>query len=85
MKSFYLAVTVEQGKNETHFDGAHERAGAGYYSCVIKVSENDNLASVLTRIGGLKHASIMPSKARAAEAANYWNDCYKANGTYFYA
>lgn len=49
------------------------------FSSVLRVSDCENLTCVL------KHyysANIMPSKKKAQEVVDFWNRCYKANGTY---
>lgn len=84
MKYFYIAVTVKQDKNETIFTERTKDPEPGFYSYVVKCSENDNLKSLLDRIGGLQHANIAPTKTRASEIVSYWNECYKANGTYLF-
>lgn len=85
MKQFYLAVTVAQDRNYSIFKEKQKAPEIGYYAYVVKVSENDNLKSALTTIGGLVHANIMPSKKAAAAVVNTWNNSYKANGTYLFS
>ena len=71
MANFYIAVSVKQDRNETTFtERKNPEYNPGYYAFVIRCSENDNL---------------LPTKKRAEEVAQYWNDCYTANGTYFFA
>ena len=85
MKYFYLAVTIEQDRNENIFtERTNPENNPGYYAYVLKCSESDNIKSVLERIGGLLHANITPTKKQAAEIVTYWNACYKANGTYLF-
>lgn len=67
----YMVVTVaENGKN---------------LSYVLDVAGSCNLVSVLAGIRGLTSANVCKSKKTAAEIADDWNECYKANGTYMYA
>ena len=54
-----------------------------YISHVIRASKNDNLLSVLN-IKGIQNANICSSKKKAYELSDYWNDCYKINGTYLF-
>ena len=54
-----------------------------YVSWVIRVRDNDNLLSVLN-IKDIQHANICSSKKKAYELSDYWNECYKINGTYLY-
>ena len=85
MKRFYIAVTIEQDRNERTFsERIAPEYNPGYCAFVVPVSEQDNLKSVLDSIGGLQHANIFPTKKAAEEVARYWNDGYKANGTYFF-
>lgn len=70
MKNFYLAATVKK-------DGM-------YYSHIIIVGESDNLLSVLKRYGNLRNAIICPTKKRAVELVNIWNDSYRNNGTHMF-
>lgn len=66
----YIVVTAtENGKNISY---ALDFAG----SC--------NLVSVLAGIPGLTSANVCKSKRAAAEIADDWNECYKANGTYLF-
>lgn len=83
--NFYIAVTVEQNRNESIFTDktAHEY-NPGLYAYVIKCTENDNIKAVLERIGGLLHANIYPTRRQAAETMKAWNEAYKRNGTYLF-
>lgn len=86
MANFYIAVTVEQDKNENSFEGrTAPEYNPGYYAYVVKCTDSDNLKTVLTMICGLVHANIFPTKKKAAEAVKLWNDSYKANGTYLFS
>ena len=71
MKKYYLAVTVEDKPDL-------------YYSYVVEALQNNNLCSALERIPGLKCAHIYGTRKQAKEIADFWNDCYKANGTYLF-
>lgn len=85
MANFYIAVAVKQDRNETTFTPrTNPEYNPGYYSFVLRCSENDNIVSKLDCIGGLVHANICPTKKRAEEVAAFWNESYKANGTYFF-
>lgn len=85
MANFYIAVTVKQDRNETTFtERTNPEYNPGYYAFVVRCSENDNLLHKLDCIGGLVHANICPTKKRAAEVVQHWNDCYRKNGTYFF-
>lgn len=85
MKKFYIAVTVKQDRNDRVFtERPSEEYNPGYYAYVTSVSESDDLKSHLQTIGGLLHANICQTKRAAQELADFWNDCYKRNGTYFF-
>lgn len=85
MSKFYLAVTVQQDRNESIFTPSQEaEPNPGYYAYIIPVTESDNIKSVLERVGGLLHANIYPTKKKAAEVVQMWSDGYKNNGTYLF-
>lgn len=85
MTNFYLAVTVRQDRNENIFEGrTAPEISPGYYAYVTKCTDSDNLLSVLNTIDGLVHANIFPTRKKAAEVVQLWNDSYKANGTYIF-
>lgn len=85
MSNFYIAVTVEQDRNERHLlPRENPEYSPGYYAYITKCTDSDNLKSVLNMIGGLVHANIFPTKKKAAEIVQFWNDSYKANGTYLF-
>ena len=85
MKYFYIAVTIEQDRNENIFkERTNPEYNAGYYSYVIKCTERENIKSTLDAIGGLLHANIYPTKKRAAEVVECWNATYKANKKYLF-
>lgn len=85
MKYFYLAVAVQQDRNETIFTPREtDEINPGFYAYLIKCTESDNLKSVLERVGGLLHANIFPTKKKAAATVKAWNASYKSNGTYLF-
>lgn len=82
---FYIAYTAQQDRNRAAFtERTNPDPNPGYYAGVLRVGSNENLCSLLASIGGLKFANIYPTKKKAAEIAQFWNDGYKANGTYFF-
>nr|DAV16890.1 MAG TPA: Interleukin-13 [Caudoviricetes sp.] len=86
MKNYYIAVTVEQDRNENVFTGrTDEEYAPGYYAYVIRIGENENLKNSLDCIGGLKSANLCPTKKAAAELVRFWNRCYIENGTALYS
>ena len=67
MKKHYFVINQsEKGKN---------------IAVVIKATESENLLSVLN-IKNIITANICETKKAAEELAAFWNECYKANGTY---
>lgn len=87
MKSYiYLAYTAEQDKNETIFaERKTPEYCPGYYADVLRVSSDNNILSALGAIGGLKSANAFTSRKQAEEVAEFWNECYKRNGTYLFS
>lgn len=67
--NFYLAITIEPIKGK-------------YFSYVLKVSDSINLASELKEINHLLDATLMPTKKKANEVVDCWNNSYRRNGTY---
>ena len=52
------------------------------YATVERVSDCE---SVLWKLAGYESANIMPTKKRAQEVVDFWNDCYKKNESYAFA
>ena len=69
MKNFYIAVSIKENNK--------------YFAFVIKVSEHENLKNKLDD-PRITHANIYPTKNKAEEVANFWNECYKNNNTYMF-
>ena len=69
IKYFYLAITIEPIKGK-------------YFSYVLKTSDSINLASELNGINHLLDATLMPTKKKANEVVDCWNETYKKNGTF---
>lgn len=78
MKNFYMAVSVVIESTFTDEPG-------GNYAYIVKFTSNDNLKSVLDRIGGLKAANMCTTKKEAKELVETWNEAYKQNGTYAFS
>lgn len=70
MKNFWLAVTVEENGK--------------FYAYMVKAAQNNNLVSLLAGIAHLKAANIYGTKKQAAAVVQFWNDCYRQNGTYLF-
>lgn len=67
-KYYYLAITIEPIKGK-------------YYAYVEKVSDSTNLMNCLSR-NHILHANIMPTKKKAHETVDFWNESYRKNGTF---
>jgi hypothetical protein len=70
MKNFYYAVNTEDNGK--------------IYAFVIKASINENLKTLFSGYKNLISINACETKKRAEELANFWNECYKANGTYMF-
>ena len=78
MKNFYMAVSVVVESTFTDDPG-------GNYAYMVKFTSNDNLKSVLDRIGGLKAANMCTTKKEAKELVETWNEAYNQNGTHAFS
>ena len=87
MKTYiYIAYTAEQDMSNTFLKKQRIKDYCpGYYADVMRVSSDDNILTALSTIGGLKSANVFSSKKQAGEAAAFWNECYRRNGTYLFA
>ena len=77
MKNFYMAVSVWVESIFTDDPG-------GNYAYMVKFTHNDDMKSVLERIGGLQYANLCHTKKEAQELVKAWNEAYKQNGTFVY-
>lgn len=69
MKKHYFVINQsEKGKN---------------IALVIKATETENLLNTFN-IKNIITANICETKKAAEELASFWNECYKANGTYLF-
>lgn len=85
MSNVYLAVQIRGDRNETTFmPRSNPDVDIGYYAYVLKTNENQNLVSELDMIGGLVSANVCRTRKRAVELVEFWNSCYKQNGTYLF-
>lgn len=87
MKYYYVAVTVKQDRRETVFAKRfNPDPDPGLFSYVVCLSEQDNILSKLSAIGGLISANVCSTKKLAESLTDLWNETYKANGEHlFYA
>lgn len=65
-KKFYAAVTVEESGK--------------YISYVLPFTSQDNVICCLN-IKNIVSANVYDTRKRAEEICEYWNECYKKNGT----
>jgi hypothetical protein len=66
---FYLAITIEPIKDK-------------YFSYILRVSDCNNIVSELKGINYLISANIMPTKKKAEQTVDFWNESYKKNSAY---
>lgn len=67
MKTFYIAFSAQvNGKN---------------YAGTLTKTEQENIAFLSAQIPNLTAAHICDSRKKAEEMAEFWNDCFKKNGT----
>lgn len=70
-QNIYMAVTEKiQGKN---------------YAYALTVPRSENLVHVFAKENNLTHANVCATKKEAERIADFWNECYKNNGTYLYS
>jgi len=68
MKFYY--ATVRQNKDET------------FCAFVASIEENNNLKAIFERLKDCIIIQPCKTKKQAIELTDYWNNCYKINGTY---
>lgn len=54
-----------------------------YYSYIFRISENENIKAKIND-PRIIHANVYHTKKLAAATVEFWNACYKANGTYLF-
>lgn len=69
-------------KNKTHYVFVVKMDGK--FFAYAKTSSNSN--NLLSYLGdaGLQSVNAADSKKEAAALADFWNDCYKKNGTFLF-
>lgn len=70
MKKIYIAVTIEENGK--------------YYSYTMPIATGMNIISKLDGIRNAKVLHLCESKRKADELTTFWNNSYKANGTYLF-
>ena len=71
MSRFYAAVTIKDPDGKL-------------FAFVEPFTESDNIVSKF-EMRGILHANVYTTKKRASEVVDFWNDCYRRNGTYKFA
>ena len=69
-------------KNNTHYVFVVEKGGK-FFAYAKTIPNSNNLLSYLG-LTDLKTVNAADSKKEAKALAEFWNDCYKKNGTYMY-
>ena len=73
MNRFYMAVTEKVAKENGY-------PKDGYISFVIPFTEATNVETLIRET--FVHENVYTSKKQAQEVCDFWNECYKKNGTY---
>lgn len=55
-----------------------------YWAGTMTVSSDDNIMNISQKIAGMQAANLCATKKAAEELADYWNECFKRNGTSIY-
>lgn len=85
MQNSYLAVQIKGYRNAiTGGSRENPEPNIGYYAYVLTTNENLNLVSELKAIKGLVSVNVCSTKKRARELVEFWNQCFKGNGTYLF-
>ena len=82
MKRFYYVVSVDYTGDQHYYKPGEDLTGKKLCAFVESVTEQDNILPLLNRWGNVWAVNAFETKKRAEEVADYWNDCYKRNGTY---
>lgn len=82
MKRFYYAVTVDYTGDKHYYNPGEDQSKEKYYAFVESATETDNLLSRFNMWGNVLHVTPFETKKRAQEIVDFWNECYKKNGTY---
>lgn len=69
--NFYIAFSVcEKGKN---------------WAGTMTVTSSENIRNLSARVSGkMTAAQLCPTKKCALQLADFWNECFKKNGTSIY-
>lgn len=70
-KNFYYVAITEKNKK--------------LFAHVVRVNNYSDLLFALNRIENITSATACSTKREASELAEFWNECYKKNGTYLFA
>jgi len=55
-----------------------------YYAHAFRLRMTENLVSFMREYPDIETMNPCESKTYAKELAQYWNECYKKNGTYMF-
>ena len=55
-----------------------------YWAGTMTVSSDDNIMNISQKIAGMQAANLCATRKAAEELADYWNECFKRNGTSIY-
>ena len=58
---------------------------SGMYAFAHRIPMNNNIASFVKDFPNIEWMNACPTKKRACEIAEAWNEQFKANGTYMFA
>lgn len=70
-KNFYYVAITENNKK--------------LFAQVVRVNNYSDLLFAFNRIENITSVTACSTKREAVELAEFWNDCYKKNGTYLFA
>lgn len=93
-----LMMTAEKGKKTMNndkikgiFDGSTSfvievEVDGKYYAYADRIQNNNNLIAIFERKptnGKIISVNVAKTATGAHQLANYWNECFKKNGTYY--
>lgn len=79
MKYFMNCHTLDELKKE------YRRLAMGnHYAVADKCPESSNFLTAVKGYTGAVAVNICPTSKKAQELADFWNKCYKSNGTHLF-
>lgn len=83
---WFLAVTVKAKKKpEMKWHRYYGIPESGYYSFVLPVYEEDDVASILANIIGFQRCDVCTKKREAVVAVNSQREQFTKDGTYLFS